>query len=62
MGRRQVGHDEIAAFARDKVNLQKEKVDEYRAQAPRLRANLESYRNTHRAKFLRALKLVQLTR
>jgi len=31
MGRQHVGHDEIAAFAQDKVNLPKDKADEYRA-------------------------------
>ncbi len=29
MGRQHVGHSEIAAFAQDKVNLPKDKADEY---------------------------------
>ncbi|MBA1159215.1 CBASS oligonucleotide cyclase [Microvirga mediterraneensis] len=47
MGRQHIGHDEIAAFAQDKVNLPKEKADEYRAQARRLREKLEGYLNEH---------------
>lgn len=30
MGRQHVGHGEIVAFAQDKVNLPKDKADEYR--------------------------------
>ncbi|PZR04350.1 MAG: nucleotidyltransferase, partial [Flavobacterium psychrophilum] len=33
MARSHVGHSEIAQFAADKVNLPKDKADEYRAQA-----------------------------
>lgn len=47
MGRQHVGHDEIAAFAQDKVNLPKDKADEYRAQARRLREKLEGYLGDH---------------
>lgn len=47
MGRQHVGHNEIAAFAQDKVNLPKEKADEYRAQARRLREKLEGYLGEH---------------
>ncbi|QXX76157.1 CBASS oligonucleotide cyclase [Methylovirgula sp. HY1] len=47
MGRQHVGHDEIAAFAQDKVNLPKDKADEYRAQARRLREKLEGYLRDH---------------
>ena len=47
MGRQHVGHDEIAAFAQDKVNLPKDKADEYRAQARRLRERLEGYLAEH---------------
>ncbi len=36
MGRQHIGHDEIATFAQDKVNLPKDAADEYRAQARRL--------------------------
>ena len=47
MGRQHVGHDEIAAFAQDKVNLPKDTADEYRAQARRLRDKLEGYLSEH---------------
>lgn len=47
MGRHHVGHTEIAAFAQDKVNLPKDKANEYRAQARRLREKLEGYLNEH---------------
>lgn len=47
MGRQHVGHDEITAFAQDKVNLPKETADEYRAQARRLREKLEGYLSEH---------------
>jgi hypothetical protein len=35
MGRQHVGHSEIAAFARDNVNLSKDKADEYCARKRR---------------------------
>ncbi len=47
MGRQHVGHDELAAFAQDRVNLPKDKADEYRAQARRLREKLEGYVGEH---------------
>ena len=47
MGRQHIGHDEIAAFAQDKVNLPKDTADEYRAQARRLREKLEGYLSEH---------------
>ena len=47
MGRQHVSHNEIAAFAQDKVNLPKDKADEYRAQARRLREKLEGYLGEH---------------
>ncbi len=47
MGRQHVGHSEIAAFAQDKVNLPKDKADDYRAQARRLREKLEGYLGEH---------------
>ena len=47
MSREHVDHADIAAFARDKVNLPKEKADEYRAQARRLRDKLETYLGEH---------------
>ena len=43
MGRQHVDHGEIVAFAQDRVNLPKDKADEYRAQARRLRERLEGY-------------------
>ncbi len=47
MGRQHVGHNEIAVFAQDKVNLPKDEADEYRAQARRLREKLEGYLDEH---------------
>lgn len=47
MGRQHIGHNEIAAFATDRVNLPKEKADEYRAQVRRLREKLEGYLSEH---------------
>lgn len=47
MGRQHVGQREIAAFAQDKVNLPKEKADEYRAQARRLREKIDGYLGEH---------------
>ncbi|WP_137391932.1 CBASS oligonucleotide cyclase [Rhodoligotrophos defluvii] len=47
MGRQHVDHGDIVRFAQDKVNLPKDKADEYRAQARRLRERLESYLDEH---------------
>src|SRR5689334_2787315 len=47
MGRQHIGHDEIATFAQDKVNLPKDAADEFRAQARRLREKLENYLAEH---------------
>lgn len=47
MSRQHVGHAEIATFAQEKVNLPKDKADEYRAQARRLRERLEGYLKEH---------------
>jgi hypothetical protein len=47
MARQHVDHGAIATFARDRVNLPKEKADEYRAQARRLRERLEGYLAEH---------------
>lgn len=47
MGRQHVDHKDITSFARDKVNLPKDKADEYRAQVRRLREKLEGYLNDH---------------
>jgi len=47
MGREHVDHSDIVRFAQDRVNLPKDKADEYRAQARRLRERLESYLAEH---------------
>lgn len=47
MSKLHVNHAEIAQFAKDRVNLPKDKADEYRAQARRLREKLESYLDEH---------------
>lgn len=57
MGRQHVGHTEIAAFAQDKVNLPKDKADEYRAQARRLRERLDTYLSEHPDFTLRKMML-----
>jgi tRNA nucleotidyltransferase (CCA-adding enzyme) len=47
MSREHVSHAEIARFAQDRVNLPKDKADEFRAQAKRLRDRLETYLGEH---------------
>jgi len=47
MGRQHVDHIDIVAFAKERVNLPKEKAAEYRAQARRLRERLETYLSEH---------------
>lgn len=47
MARQHVDHGIISRFAQEKVNLPKDKADEYRAQARRLRDKLESYMSEH---------------
>lgn len=47
MGRQHVNHGDIVRFAQDKVNLPKDKADEYRAQVRRLREKLEGYLGDH---------------
>lgn len=47
MARNHVDHGDIARFAQQKVNLPKDKADEYRAQARRLRERLEGYLDEH---------------
>ena len=47
MGRQHVDHGDIVRFAEERVNLPKDKADEYRAQARRLRERLESYLSEH---------------
>jgi hypothetical protein len=57
MARQHVDHGEIAAFAEEKVNLPKDKADEYRAQARRLRERLEGYLEEHPDFTLRKMML-----
>lgn len=47
MARKHVDHSDIAQFAKDKVNLPKDKADDYRAQVQRLREKLEAYIAEH---------------
>ena len=47
MAKEHVGHGDIAHFAQDRVNLPKNKADEYRAQARRLREKLDGYLGEH---------------
>jgi len=47
MSRKYVSHQEISQFAEDRVNLPKDKANEYRAQARRLRERLEAHLNEH---------------
>ena len=57
MGRQHIGQGEIAAFAQDKVNLPKDKADEYRAQARRLREKLQGYLDEHPSFTLKKMML-----
>jgi hypothetical protein len=52
-----VGHGDIASFAQERVNLPKDKADEYRAQARRLRDRLESYLGEHPDFTLKRMRL-----
>ncbi len=47
MTREHVSHGDIARFAQERVNLPKDKADEYRAQARRLREKLDGYLDEH---------------
>jgi len=47
MSRQHVNHGDIARFAEERVNLPKDKANEYRAQARGLREKLETYLNEH---------------
>ncbi|WP_236735617.1 CBASS oligonucleotide cyclase [Agrobacterium tumefaciens] len=57
MSREHVGHREILSFAEERVNLPKDKAQEYRAQARRLRERLESYLDEHPDFTLRKMML-----
>ena len=47
MSREHVGHGDIARFAAERVNLSRDKASEYRAQARRLREQLEKFLGEH---------------
>jgi len=47
MARQHVDHGDIVKFAQERVNLPKDKADEYRAQAHRLRERLDGYLDEH---------------
>ena len=47
MSRLHVDHADLVRFAEDKVNLPRDKAEEYRAQARRLRERLETYLDEH---------------
>lgn len=47
MSRAHIDHRDIVRFAEEKVNLPKDKADEYRAQVRRLREKLEGYLGEH---------------
>jgi hypothetical protein len=47
MSRQHVDHADLVHFAQEKVNLPKDKADEYRAQARRLRERLDGYLEEH---------------
>ncbi len=47
MGRNHVDHGDIFRFAQEKVNLPKDKANEHRAQARRVREQLQSYLDEH---------------
>jgi hypothetical protein len=57
MGRQHVDHREIVKFAGERVNLPKDKADEYRAQARRLRERLEAYLGEHPDFSLRKMQI-----
>ncbi|MFZ2998836.1 MAG: CBASS oligonucleotide cyclase [Undibacterium umbellatum] len=57
MTRIHIDHREVARFAEEKVNLPKDKADEYRAQAGRLRDKLEGYLSEHEDFSLKRIQL-----
>ena len=57
MARTHVDHGEIARFAQDRVNLPRDKANEYRAQARRLREKLDGYLKEHSDFTLRKMLL-----
>jgi tRNA nucleotidyltransferase (CCA-adding enzyme) len=57
MSREHVTHADIAQFAKDRVNLPKDRADEYRAQARRLMDKLDNYLEEHPAFTLKKMML-----
>jgi hypothetical protein len=57
MSRKHVDHADIVRFAKEKVNLPKEKADEYRSQVQRLREKLQDYIGEHPDFALRKMML-----
>jgi hypothetical protein len=57
MSRIHVDHADLVRFAQERVNLPKDKADEYRAQVNRLREKLESYLSEHPDFTLRKMML-----
>src|SRR6266699_1040531 len=47
MGRQHADHGDLVRFAMERVNLPKDKADEYRGQVRRLREKLEGYLSEH---------------
>ena len=59
MSRKHVDHSDIVRFAEERVNLPKDKADEYRAQARRLRERVERYLAEHPDFTLKKMLLVR---
>jgi predicted nucleotidyltransferase len=57
MSREHITHADIVQFAKDKVNLPKDRADEYRAQARRLMDKLDNYLEEHPAFTLKKMML-----
>ncbi|MFG6439755.1 CBASS oligonucleotide cyclase [Roseateles sp. LKC17W] len=57
MSRAHIDHSDLVRFAEDKVNLPKDKADEYRGQAGRLREKLEAYISDHPGFSLKKIQL-----
>ena len=60
MSRAHVDHREVSRFAEEKVNLPKDRADEYRAQAGRVRDKLEAYISDHPDFALKRIMLVDV--
>src|SRR6516164_8122856 len=57
MGRQHVDHCDVVRFAEERVNLPRDKADEYRAQTRRLRERLEGYLAEHPDFTLKKMRL-----